>query len=102
MVRRLQLHEELVEVLGSRNVYYQPPESKKLSYPCIMYSMSDIVTEYADNTIYKKLKRYDIVVIDRDPDSDIADKLLEHFKYCSYDRSYSADNLHHFVCTLFY
>ena len=38
MDRRLQLHEELCSVLGSRNVYFQPPETIKLTYPCIIYS----------------------------------------------------------------
>ena len=32
MDRRLKLHEELCDILGSRNVYFQPPETVKMKY----------------------------------------------------------------------
>lgn len=38
MANRLNLHEEFATLLGSNNVYFQPPESVKLNYPCIKYS----------------------------------------------------------------
>ena len=34
---RLELHALLVELLGSTNVYYEPPETLKMSYPAIRY-----------------------------------------------------------------
>jgi len=33
--RRIQLHEILCDVLGTRNVYFQPPESVDMNYPAI-------------------------------------------------------------------
>ena len=42
MKTRLELDEELVKILGSKNVYFQPPESLKLNYPAIVYSLSNI------------------------------------------------------------
>ena len=35
--RRNDLQKLLVEVLGSKNVYFQPPESVKMKYPAIVY-----------------------------------------------------------------
>lgn len=101
MASRLELQEKLEELLGSKNVYYQPPESVKMEYPAIKYSKSSISIEHANNAVYSKKKRYEIIVIDRRPDNDVVDKLLE-LPYCSYDRPYKADNLNHDVLTLYY
>lgn len=99
---RLELHEILCELLGSRNVYFQSPESIKLQYPCIIYSLSNIDSRHANNKIYKTMNRYEVTVIDRDPDSELPYKLLNHFQMCRYDRSYIADNLNHTALSLHY
>lgn len=98
---RLELHEVLCDILGSRNVYFQPPESLKLKYPCIVYDLSDIPTEKANNGTYLKYKRYTVTVIDEDPDSEIPEKVLA-LPYCSFDRPYKSDNLNHSVLTLYF
>lgn len=100
MASRLELHEILCELLGSRNVYYQPPESVKMDYPCIRYSKSKIDTKYADNKKYISKACYEIIVIDRMPDNAVIDKLLE-LPYCSYERTYPSDNLNHDVLTIY-
>ena len=89
------------ELLGSRNVYYQPPESFKLNYPCIVYEWSDIHADSANNKAYRKHNQYTVTYIDEDPDSEIPDKLLE-LKYCGFDTRYTADNLKHDVFTLYF
>lgn len=99
---RLELHQELVEVLGSRNVYFQPPESVKMQYPCIIYNVTDQYDFYADDRKYHKKKKYDVMIISKDPDSEIPDQLDDHFKYCSFNRYYTADNLNHWVYQLYY
>lgn len=101
MDRRLKLHEILVEKLGSRNVYFQPPASLKLKYPCIVYSRSGSKNIPADNLSYIHKKRYEVTVIDEDPDSEIPDR-IEQLPRCSFDRWYTADNLNHYVFTLYY
>lgn len=101
MDRRLELHEKLCELLGSRNVYYQPPETQKMVYPAIRYSKSDIDGRYADDRTYKKMTRYEIIVIDKKPDNPVIEQLLE-FPYCSYDRHYVSENLNHDSLTLYY
>ena len=40
MASRLNLHNSLIEALGTKSVYFQPPESVKLVYPCIIYEES--------------------------------------------------------------
>lgn len=96
---RLELHEILCEALGSRNVYFQPPESIKMKYPAIVYSRSDILNDFADDIQYMTSKEYLITVIDKDPDSEIPDKISK-LPLCRYDRHYIADNLNHDVFTI--
>lgn len=101
MGSRLDLQAKLEELLGSEHVYYQPPESRKIGYPAIKYSKSDIQSTFANDAMYSKMNRYELIVIDRNPDNPVINKLLE-LPYCSYDRWYPADNLNHDVLILYY
>lgn len=101
MASRLDLQTQLEELLGSRNVYYQSPESIKLKYPCIIYHLSRIRTDDANNKKYLKHRLYQLTLIDEDPDSDLVDKVLE-LPMCSFDRSFSSDGLNHFVFNIYY
>lgn len=101
MDRRLSLQEILVNILGSNNVYFQPPETIRLQYPCIIYERSDIDKKYADNRAYISMVRYSLTLITRSPESDLVKAILE-LPYCSYDRYYAADTLNHDVFTLYY
>lgn len=102
MASRLKLHEELCELLGTRNVYFQPPESLKLIYPCIVYHRSDISKLNANNRMYISTNGYDGMIIDRDPDSEIPNKVVAHFEMCSLSRSFRTDNLNHTPFKLYY
>lgn len=102
MSSRVELQTKLEEILGSRNVYYQPPESINLQYPCIIYSLNQIRKVHADDIAYLKHKSYSVTIIDKNPDSLIPDTLDEAFLYSDFDRVYKADNLNHFVYTVYY
>lgn len=102
MAKREDLHEELCTVLGSRNVYFQTPESVKMNYDAIRYKLSGKDFKRANNRIYNFTNKYDGVVIARDPDTTIPDRLLAHFEMCSFGTPYTADNLHHYPFTLYY
>lgn len=102
MASRLELHEELCEVLGSRNVYFQSPESVKMQYDAIRYQLGGKDIKRANNSLYRMTNQYDGVVITRNPDTDIPDKLLAQFQMCSLGRPYTADNLNHYPFTLYY
>lgn len=101
MNRRLELHEKLCEILGSRNVYFQPPESVRMVYPAIVYSIDGVDTIHADNGVYKTIDRYSVILIDRDPDTRIFNK-LRALPLCRFERPYKADNLNHYMFSLFY
>lgn len=101
MESRLELHELLVNVLGSRNVYFQPPESLKLQYPAIVYQLSDINNNFAGDGVYKQSHFYDLTVIDYDPDSEIMHKLSKLSKV-RFDRHFIADNLNHYTFRIYY
>lgn len=101
MGSRIDLQTLLETLLGSENVYYDPPTSLAMKYPAIRYSKSDIQTIFADNTLYYSKKRYEIIVISKKADHPVIDKLLE-LPYCSFDRHYKSDNLNHDSLTLYY
>lgn len=98
---RTELQTMLEDILGSRQVYYQPPASIKMSYPAIVYSRSRIHNTHANNVVYKQDGAYEIIVIDKNPDSDIVKK-ISLLPMCVFDRHYTADNFNHDVFTLYF
>lgn len=106
MTRRLQLSDKLHQILKdhdySDHVYFQPPSTTMMEYPCIRYTRTDIPAHYADNIRYVEKDRYLLTVIDPNPDSMIPDILLHSFEMINFDRAYAADNLNHFVLTLYF
>lgn len=101
MASRVDLQYALEDLLGSRNVYYQPPASLVMKYPAIVYSRVDIQKDYADDSIYNKYNKYQIIVIDVNPDSLFVDKVAE-LPLCRYVRPYIADNLNHTVFEIYF
>lgn len=102
MASRLNLHEELCEILGTRNVYFQPPASVLMKYDAIRYNLSGKDIRRANNKMYTFVNRYDGIIITRDPDSDLPDKIISHFDMCSFGSPYTADNLNHYPFTIYY
>ena len=102
MASRIELHEELCTILGTRNVYFQAPESVRMQYDAIRYKLDGKDLKRANNKIYLNTNKYEGVVITRDPDTTIPDKILSHFEMCSFGRPYTADNLNHYPFTLYY
>lgn len=101
MGTRLQLQTLLEGILTTRNVYFQPPETLKMSYPCIVYELANVNTIFANDRPYKHTRMYKITVIDHNPDSLIPDKISE-LSMCIFDRSYTSDNLNHTVYNIHY
>lgn len=99
--RRIRLHKILCDVLGSDHVYFDPPESVKMKYPCIVYERSDDNSIFADDTRYNLKMRYSLTLIDKSPDSEFLDRLLS-LPYCYYDRHFTSDNLHHDALNIYY
>jgi hypothetical protein len=98
---RLDLQDLLIEILDSDNVYFQPPSNVEMKYPCIVYNRESIDPVWGNGKPYKLDNRYQVTVIDRDPDSEIPDKVANLPK-CIHDRFFIADNLNHNVFRLFF
>lgn len=106
MSRRLELHEILIDLLGTRGekesrVYFQPPSTVKMKYPCIVYSRNDANPVHADDQMYRRYQGYMITVVDPNPDSIYPEKVAQ-LPLCRFDRAYKADNLNHDVYTIYY
>ena len=101
MASRLNLQKLLEDILGTRNVYFDPPEPVKMQYDAIRYSRSKIQNTFANDSVYKQDDRYEVIAIYRNPDSELPRK-LSRLPKCVHDRHYVADNLHHDVFTLYY
>jgi hypothetical protein len=99
MSSRLELQTLLEEILGSRNVYFQPPESVKMKYPAIVYGLEDIENTFANDGVYLSKRKYLITVIDEDPDSEIVEKISQ-LPTCRFNRHFESDNLNHDVFIL--
>jgi hypothetical protein len=99
--KRTTLHEIFRNILQSDNVYFQPPESVKMSYPAIVYSRTNIRNTFADNSIYTDLIAYKVTVIDKNPESEIVGKIAK-IPLCQFNQHFTSDNLNHDVFTLFY
>lgn len=101
MGQRLDLHQILKDLLGSAHVYFQPPPNVEMTYPAIVYKLDYAQTNFADDNPYRYEKRYLVTVIDRNPDSDIPDKIAA-LPLCIFDRFFTTSNLNHFVFKLFF
>lgn len=96
---RLGLHDALKAIVP--NVYYNPPETVKMKYPCIIYSLDDDSVRYASDSRYSSMNRYKVTLIGAPVDSSYRDILLS-MQYCTFDREYIVNNLYHDIFTIFY
>ena len=98
---RIEIDNLFREILGSTNVYFQPPESVKMQYPCIRYRLNDYTSDFANNQPYNHEKSYMGTIISKNADSDLIEKILKLPKV-RFDRFYTADNLYHWVFIIYY
>lgn len=104
MDRRPELHQILKKlyIKGEPHVYYQPPKDQQIKYPCIIYKLDDMPAIHANNYPYLWGHKYQVTVVDRNPESPLRERVqalpTAKMKTAPYER----DNLHHFVFSLFY
>ncbi len=91
----------LVNILGSDNVYYQPPSKEKIHYPAIIFERDSIGKIDADNRMYLQNNRYTITYVDALQTDRVPYALLA-LPSCSHDRHFTSDNLHHDVFTIYF
>lgn len=82
-------------------VYFQAPENTEMVYPCIVYDMNYADTKFADNSPYSHTKRYQVTVIDEDPDSEIPDKVAK-MPLSLFQRFFIANGLNHYIYNVYF
>lgn len=100
MASRLKLHDELLTFLP--NVYFQPPSGFQMTYPCIVYNKTNKMRHFANDVVYLSQQQYRITVMDKDPDSEVANNIEKHFPSCGINQYFTVDNLNHTVLSLYY
>lgn len=97
---RRKLHEKLKTIIGSEAVYYQPPESLKMKYPCVVYNLSSLNQKYGDNKLYLYNRCYEVTIICYDPINTYQEKMLELEKV-RFNRHFVSDGLNQYSYTIF-
>ena len=100
--RRLELQSILATMRGVSRAYFKPPSDDVMVYPCIRYSYTGDEHIRADDRRYIYRREYTLIFITPDPTSDVPTRLLDTFDHITFDRSYTAKNLNHYVFTLYY
>ena len=108
------LIQELCDLLGTGEVYFQPSADAGkqngesyiftgIEYPCFIIKRVNAFQPKANNKTYLFRQGYEITYINRDePDPEMVDKVMNHFSLIHYERHYVSDNLHHDLFMLYY
>ena len=105
--RRIEFHKLLCEILSCSiegekcRCYFQTPESVKMSYPAIVYSLGDIDKTYANDGVYLSNRKYSVTVIDKDPDTSLLQKVM-NLPMSRFDRHFKKDNLNHYIFNVYF
>ena len=103
MGQRLELHAVLKALLpeGKKYIYFQAPGNTAMQYPCIMYSEDGVIARHANDGLYSRTKRYQVTIIDEDPDTEIPDKVA-NLPLSAFRRRFVADRLNHYIYNLYF
>lgn len=96
---RQRMQQLLQDVLETNHVYYQPPETIRMTYPAIVYELASLRNLRANDGKYLTHYIYKVTLISRDPDTPIFDR-LDALEKASFSTSYKVDNLNHFSFTI--
>ena len=102
MNRRIELQSKLEGILGTNQVYFQPPASVKILYPCFVYRIGSGDAKYANNMTYSYVNSYDVLYITKRPDLDMIDQVLRELPMCRLNNTYCSEGLNHYAFTLYY
>lgn len=101
MGTRLELQAVLEGLQDGLSVYFQPPSNIQMSYPAVVYNRDFLHSSFADNAPYARTNRYQVTVIDKDPDSLVPDKVAS-LPMTNYVRHFTADNLNHDIYYVYF
>lgn len=95
LAKRIDLQRYLESLVGKGRVYFEPPETLKIQYPCIVYNLSRFDPVSADNLSYTVHQDYDVQYITREPEPDIPLKLAYSKRFRA-GQHFVSDGMHHF------
>lgn len=96
-----QLQSILEDLNPTGKVYFQPPNGTQMVYPAIVYARDYRVTIFANNRPYIGTKRYQVTIIDRDPNSNIPE-LVAALPLCTFTRFFANAGLNHDIYDLYF
>lgn len=99
--KREELNEIFVGFLGTRQAYFQPDSNVQMAYPAIVYEMDYQDAIFAANSPYRRIDRYQVTAIDRDPDVPVSRK-IESLPMCVFVRAFVMDGLNHRIYSLYF
>lgn len=103
---RLNLDEVLAGIIGitepdgDRHIYLNPLPSVSMRYPAIKYSLNNIDPKFANDKAYSLASSYQVTLIDEDVDTQYLEPILQ-IPHCRFNRFYIANNLNHWVFTIY-
>jgi hypothetical protein len=101
MGTRLEFQTVLAGLQDGLHVYYQPPENVSVQYPCIVYNRDYQQVDFADNSPYFRKTRYQVTVIDSNPDSLIPD-LVSSLPLSRAVRHFTTAGLNHDIFNVYF
>jgi hypothetical protein len=103
MGTRLQLHSILKSFTDAvqGQSYFQPQPNVTMVYPAIVYEIDLTDTKFADNKPYSRTDRYQVTIIDRNPDTDLRNKVAA-LPMCTFRRRFATSGLNHYIFDLYF
>ena len=95
-INRLAIQAKLQSFLPSgKKVYFQPPSSVSLTYPCIIYFRHRGESFHSVNRPYVYIPIYDVQVIETDPECPVSQAIGKQLEGSRYDRGWEEESLYH-------
>lgn len=101
ILTRVEFRDKLRSLKEGVHTYFQPPSSVRITYPCFIYSREVGRTIRADDRRYGYAEGYEVIYITTDPDTDVPQKVMDAFTYCSDGKPYITDGLYHYPFTIY-
>lgn len=101
MGTRLELQALLESLDVDAHVYFQPPSNIQMVFPAIVYSRDQEDATFADNSPYYHKTRYQVMIIDANPDSTIP-ALVRALPMTRYVRHFTTMSLYHDIYTMYF
>ena len=92
-----------LESTNTGKVYFQPPSSVQLNYPCWVVERTTAYQPKANDKTYLFRPGYKCMFMNREePDPEILRMIPQRYERCKYQNHYVADNVHHDVFLIYY